>query len=72
MAEMNMTDTAQDPQTNILRFVPAAATWQCVTVTQHFGATPVVPAANDNYAPQDHEGAQTSSEMLDFLYRVAR
>jgi len=31
-----------------------------------------VPAANDNYAPQDHEGAQTSSEMLDFLYRVAR
>ena len=60
---MNMTDTAQDPQTNILRFVPAAATWQCVTVAQHFGATPVVP---------DHEGAQTSSQMLDFLYRVAR
>ncbi|HDY96099.1 MAG TPA: hypothetical protein ENH63_05645 [Sulfitobacter litoralis] len=72
MAEMKMTNTVQDQQTNILTFVPAVATWKCITVAQHFGSTPVVPAANENYAPQDHEGAQTRREMLDFLYRVAR
>lgn len=67
-----MTVNVQNTITNIVAFHTNGRKAGCWAAAQQFRATGYMTSANDDYAPLNHEGAQTSDLLLDFLYGVAQ
>ena len=57
---------------NVVALTSARSRSRYWTARQHFGTIGIQLPDNDNFGPTDHEGAQTSDHLLEFLYGMAR